>query len=333
MNLTKHLFTVKGAAMAFTVAIAAAFALSSCDTKVKKAATTNGITTIACDASFENILQQEIDVFEYTYKDANIMPYYVDENSAIDSILDLSTRLAITCRELTPQELKYLKGKGRQARQSRIAVDAIALIVNPQNNIDQISVPELADILSGKEQLWNDIWPNDGLDTIRVVFDHQGSSTVKFMRDSILNGAPLGPNVYAQKSSEDVFKAVASNKNAIGIIGVSWISTDMATADMSTSERVAALDSLDIDQQFRPEIKVLKVSRADEVNAYAPYQYYLYTAEYPLTRSIYMICASVGGTLSSGFYAFVTGFQGQKLIQSTGVLPNIIYTQRVEVTK
>ncbi len=46
-----------------------------------------------------------------------------------------------------------------------------------------------------------------------------------------------------------------------------------------------------------------------------------------------MICASAGGTISHGFYSFVTGFQGQKLIQSTGVLPNLIYTQRVEVTR
>ncbi|MCM1029646.1 MAG: substrate-binding domain-containing protein [Pseudoflavonifractor sp.] len=312
----------------------AALVMPSCDKKPQSTAS-SGIATIACDASFENIMQQEIDVFEFNYKDASIIPYYIDEKACLDSILDLSTKLAVTTRELTADETAYLKSHDRQVRQSRIAVDAIALIVNPANKIDQISVPELVDILSGKEQTWEDIWPNDGLDSIRVVFDHQGSSTVQYVRDSLLNGAPLGPNVFAQKSPQEVFKAVASNKNAIGVIGVSWISTDMATSDMSTEERTAFLNNdsvtYELQQVFNTDVKVLKVSAPDEVEAFAPFQYYIYTGQYPLTRSIYMICTAAGGTISHGFYTYVTSFYGQKLIQSTGVLPNIMYTKRVEL--
>lgn len=324
---------LQAAAVATFMAMAAAF--SSCD-KRPQSTSTSGIATIVCDASFENVLQQEIDVYEFIYPKASIIPYYVDEHACFDSLLNLSTKLIVSTRELTDKEASYLKSKDRQVRQSRIAVDALALIVNPANNVEQLSTTEIAEILSGKETEWNNVWPNDGLGRIEVVFDHQGSSTVQFMRDSLLNGGELGPNVFAQKSSEDVFKAVAANKNAIGVIGVSWISTDMATADMSTEERVTALNDTvgsAPDQQFRKDVKVLKVSAPDQVNAYAPYQYYIYTGDYPLTRSIYMICAAAGGTVSHGFYSFVTGFQGQKLIQSTGVLPNIIYTQRVEVTR
>lgn len=330
MNMT-HLNPLRIAAIAAVAVMAVA--VSSCDKKPKSTAS-SGIATIACDASFENIIQQEIDVFEFNYKQASIIPYYIDERACIDSLLDLNTKLAVTTRPLTDKEEAYLKSKDRQVRQSRIAVDALALIVNPANNIEQLSTTELAEILSGKEQEWNNVWPNDGLGRIEVVFDHQGSSTVQYMRDSLLAGGQLGENVFAQKSPEEVFKAVASNKNAIGVIGVSWISTDMATANMTTEERVKALNDTTgsaPDQQFRQEVKVLKVSRPDEVMAYAPYQYYIYSGQYPLIRSIYMICTGAGGTISHGFYSYVTGFQGQKLIQSTGVLPNMIYTQRVEV--
>lgn len=329
---TSHLIT---AVAATVIGLALAALAVSCDKK-PKSTSTSGIATVVCDASFENILQQEIDVYEYIYPKASVIPYYADERACFDSLLNLSTKLIVATRPLTDREEAYLKSKDRQVRQSRIAVDALALIVNPANNIDQISTTELADILTGKETEWDNVWPNDGLGRIEIVFDHQGSSTVQFVRDSLIGGAELGPNVFAQKSSQDVFKAVAANKNAIGIIGVSWISTDMSTADMSTEERAAALtDSIGSapDQQFRKDVKVLKVSAPDEVNAYAPYQYYIYTGDYPLTRSIYMICAAAGGTISHGFYTFVTGFQGQKLIQTTGVLPDIIYTQRVEVTR
>ena len=152
------------------------------------------------------------------------------------------------------------------------------------------------------------------------------------MRDSLLNGAELGPNVFAQKNNDEVFKAVMANKNAIGVLGVSWISTDMATREMTREERVASLERNDtINNDFRPEVKVLKVSGPDQVQAYAPYQYYIYTGDYPLHRSIYMISTGAGGTLSHGFYTFVTSFRGQKIIQATGVLPHIIYTQRAEL--
>lgn len=336
MTLKSSSSILKAAVAAAVVAVAAAF--SSCGKSDKTAADASAaIVPMACDASFENIMQQEVDVFEFIYPDISIMPEYIDEHACIDSLLSFEAKLAVTSRLLTDKEVSYLKSHKRQVRQSRIAVDALALIVNPANNIDQISIAELADILSGKETEWNNIWPNDGLGRIEVVFDHQGSSTVEYMRDSLLAGGKLGDNVFAQKKPEDVFKAVAANKNAIGVIGVSWISTDMATSNMSTEQRVAALKSDSVssapDQKFSQDVKVLKVSGPEQVNAYAPYQYYIYSGEYPLTRSIYMICTGAGGTSAHKFYTYVTSFQGQKLIQSTGVLPDIIYTQNVEVSK
>lgn len=322
----RHIFSCISALLLILVAA------TGCDKKTTSRAS-EGITTVVCDESFANIMAQEIDVFEYIYPNSNVIPYYIDEHAAYDSLLDLKTKVIVGMRKLTDKEVAYLKDQKRQVRQSPIAVDAIALIVNPANSIEQISTTELAEILSGKISTWDQIWPTKGLDSIRVVFDHQGSSTVDFMRDSLLNGAQLQGNIFAQKSNDDVFKAVVANKNALGVIGVSWISSDMSSREMTREERVAALENQadTIDNSFRPEVKILKVSKPDEVKAYAPYQYYIYTGDYPLHRTLYMICTGAGGTLSHGFYTFVTSFRGQKIIQSTGVLPHIIYTQNVEL--
>ena len=110
--------------------------------------------------------------------------------------------------------------------QKKIAVDALAIIVNPENPVEILSKKEIAEILSGEVSRWDQVEPCK-LGEIDVIFDHQGSSTVKFMRDSILNGKAFGPNVSAVKTNPDVFKAVAENKNAMGVIGVSWVSSDM----------------------------------------------------------------------------------------------------------
>ncbi|MDE6100332.1 MAG: substrate-binding domain-containing protein [Paramuribaculum sp.] len=286
----------------------------------------SGLTEIACDASFEDIISQEIDVYEYIYPKANIMPYYVDENAAIDSLMNFSVKLAVTTRPLTEKEVSYLKSHKKQVRQSQIAVDALALIVNPENSMEIMDLTDLRDILSGKITEWDKVVPGSKLGKISVVFDHQGSSTVKYMRDSLLNGGELGPNCYAQKTPPAVFEAVEKNKNAIGIIGVSWINDDLQGRHMSTEEITQAIERNDtVDQRFKTDVKVLKVQSPNSMTAYKPYQIYIFNGEYPLYRQIYLISTGVNGSLAHGFYSFVTGFQGQKLIQMTGVLPKVVH--------
>lgn len=46
-----------------------------------------------------------------------------------------------------------------------------------------------------------------------------------------------------------------------------------------------------------------------------------------------MITTSVGGTLNRAFYSFVTGMQGQKVIQLTGVLPATVQPRMVQLSE
>lgn len=278
-------------------------------------------------------MAQEIDVFEYIYPNASIMPVYTDQKAAIDSLLDFNTKTIVVTRPLTQKEVDYLKSNKKQVRQSQIAVDALALIVNPANSVEILSKPEIAEILSGKITEWNQVVPgNNHLGKIEVVFDHQGSSTVQYMRDSLLAGDDFGPNVFAQKSPQAVFDAVAANKNAVGIIGVSWISRDLATRELSREEFAKSVERNDTtDISFDNQVKVLKVRGNDEVTAYQPYQYYIYNGSYPLYRQIYMITTAPGGSIGHGFYTFVTGFQGQKIMLTTGVLPKVVQPTMVQI--
>lgn len=292
---------------------------------------TTGLTSIVCDNSFENILQQEIDVYEYCYPKASVIPYYVSEAAALDSLLNIKTNLAVLTRELTPDQVKYLKSKNKVARSKRIAVDAIALIINPENGCDILSKKEISEILDGTVTDWNQLSPSK-LGKIQVLFDNQGSSTVAYMRDSLLNGKEFGENVYAQGSNQAVFEGVKKHPNAIGILGVSWITSDLSSQIRSTEDRVKASQASDTTNiSFSSDVKVVKVRADSSIHAYKPYQAYIFSGEYPLYRSIYMVCLSVPGTTAHGFFSFVTGVQGQKLIQMTGILPATVRPRMVAV--
>ena len=261
------------------------------------------------------------------------MPYYVDEQAAVDSLLNLGqVKTIVITRTLTDKEKKYLEDRDKHVKQQKIAVDAIALIVNPKNDIDEpITRSELGKILSGQITRWDQIGPSK-MGKIDVIFEHQGSSTVKYMRDSLMNGAQFGPNVFAQKSNQDVFRVVSENPNALGVIGVSWISSDLSSRTMSTEELAESLQRNDTTTTaFNEAVKVLKVRGDSALTAYKPYQAYIFDGSYPLYRSIYMITVAPGASLGHGFYSFVTGFQGQKLIQLTGILPATVRPRMVNV--
>lgn len=312
------------------IAIAIAVNVTSC-VRQPKNTNTSGLTTIVCDDSFENIMNQEIGVFEYIYPEANVIPYYTNERAALDSLFELKTKLIVIPRDLTSEEKLYLKNKGRNARVSKIAVDAIALIVNPDNPVEVLSMSEISDILSGKVTDWNEIEPNK-TGKISVVFDHEKSSIVKYMRDSLLHGGLFAPNVYAQNSNDEVFEAVQKIKGAIGIIGVSWISSDMRSAEITTEQRAKSLEKNDTTvTTFDNRVKVLKVRRDDELIARKPYQAYIYDGSYPLFRSVYMVTTAVNGSFAHGFYTFVTSFRGQKIIQMTGILPATVQPRMVSL--
>ncbi|MDE7135781.1 MAG: substrate-binding domain-containing protein [Muribaculaceae bacterium] len=296
---------------------------SSCLKYEKKAnSSTTGTTTMVCDASFQNIMQQEIDVFEYQYPDAHILARFETQSAALDSLLSLNTKTIVIPRDLTDAEKRSLRNKKKSVKSAKIAVDAVALIVNKSNPVGVLTVGEVADILSGRTSQWNDLEPND-LGEIAVIFDDKGSSLVTYMRDSLLNGGELGPNVYAQGSVPKVFETVKNNPNAIGVLGVSWITSDMSGADISPDSVAADIlsDSPVIGATLTDDIKVLKIRRNDEVTAYKPYQQNIFDGTYPLFRQIYMITPGVSGSLASGFYSFVTGETGQKIIMKTGILP------------
>lgn len=293
------------------------------------------IARVACDATFENIIQQEIDVFEYrTNFKYPVLPYYISEQQSVDSLLAGIVDVAVLSRELTPYETQRLKSQGRKPHTTEIAIDGIAIIVNQDNPIDELTTDQLADILSGKYSDWSELGVGK-LGKITTLFDNPGSSTVRGLKEMLLDGQAYGAGVGAASDSLDsrrVFERVAKNRNAMGVVSVSWVTRDLNSVDMSIAERNDYSEDYKVepDLNFREEIKVLKIGTTKD-NAVRPWQAYLFDGSYPLWRSMYMVNTGGNGTGAHSFYVFVTSWIGQKLIQETGVLPKVMHTKVVQL--
>ncbi len=308
--------------------------LCACGDRRPKSTSTRGLARIMCEESFQSVLEQEIAVFEYQYPEASIMPEYINEHDALDSLVQKKVDLIIISKDLTDNQRELLKVQNRAYRSRMIAVDAVAIIVNKANDIDELTMQDISDIFTGKVKRWGEVFPTKlKNDTIKVMFDGSGTGVVRYMKEKFLNGGKFGPNVYARDSSKGVFEAVEKYKNVIGFIGVSWITSDLKSAEMPIAQKYEELKTKDevsmID--FTDRIKVMPLRADDQIRAFKPYQAYINSGEYPLVRTIWAIDASYNGTLDHGFFAFLTGVIGQKIILQTGILPAAEPVRYVEV--
>ncbi len=320
---------------------AAAAGVVGC-TPVKRGEYASGSATIFCDDGFKNILDEEIEVFEYTYPESSIIPFYVSEGDAIDTLMADGTQAIITTRELTKDQIEYMKAKyKRVVRQNCIAVDAVALITNKENPVGALSLDEVKNILNGKITKWNQLAGNDTT-AIKLVFDNAESSTVSYLKDKFLpEGKQISEttNSFAQKNNAEVFDIVKSDPDALGVISVSWLGDDLSVAKkIPMDKRMEDYQNQNdtITSTLTSEVNIIKISNPNEDNdfsavAYKPYQAYIYSGEYPLVRKVYMISTASNSTVLHSFYVFVTGFVGQKIISKTGILPYHMNPRVVEL--
>lgn len=321
--------------LSFAITLCFVFVTTSCQKYSDRPnGATQGMAKVYCDESFKNVLEQEIDVFEYQYPKAFIKPRYMSELAAFDSLLNNKVDVIITSTDLTQDQKTRLSIQNRAYRSRMIAVDAVAIIVNKDNDIDELSMTELKDLFTGKYRLWGKLTPTKFRnDSIKLLFDGNATGVIRYIKSKFLGGKDFPFKVYSAHSSEEVFETIQKYKNAVGFVGVSWVAEDMGSSQKPASERYSELNKVDsvpslID--FTNRVKVLKVRSDDRLTGVKPYQAYINDGSYPLFRKIFAIDASLLGTIDHSFFVFLTGTIGQKIILQTGIMPGAEPVRTVE---
>lgn len=268
-----------------------------------------GKATIYFEESYKPLFETSIYTFESLYPSADIQPVYKTEGEIIKAFFDKKVKTICITRDFTTKEKAQLKKMSLEFRSNIIAYDAVALIINPENTDSTISVERLKKVLTGQDTLWANGKP------INVVFDNANSANFNYMRN-LINKAPLGKNVYAVNSNEEVIKHIKDNPSSIGIIGVNWISDQ---DDKTVLE-------------FLKGIRVMSVSAEAGGEAFQPYQAYIYTKEYPLTREVWIINYGSRAGLHSGFVNFMQMEKGQLIIHKSALVTASSPIRMIEMT-
>lgn len=279
---------------------------------------TSGTIKIGIDESYIPLMDTEIYMFESLYDKAHLMAEYKPEDEIIKDLLNDSIRAAVIGRDLTEKEYAYFKSKTHPAKTTPVAVDGVALIVNPENTDSMLTMGQVASIFSGAFTKWNQLNPANTNGDINVVFDNNGSANFRYITDQVLFGKPMTKNAYAQSSNAEVIEYVSKNKNAIGVISVAWISDHNDSTAMSFLSKVRT-------------VAVAEGETAEPSEYKKPIQAYIFTKAYPMTRTVYFVTVGSRRGLGTGFAAFVAGEKGQLIIHKSGMVANQAPTRKVQM--
>lgn len=310
-------YTIFNNTLLYFLLFAFYFLLSSCG---NESTPTQGMQKIYIDESYQPLFETEIETFEDLYKYSDVVAVYKPEGDIIADLLNDTCRIIVAGRDLNQKEKDFFKSKNLSPISTKIAVDALAFIIHKDNSIENLTYNELKAVFTGKTTNWQALGSplKNPADTgISIVFDNEKSCNVRMIKEKLLNNTPFPPNCFAAKSNPEVVDFVSKNKNAIGIIGVNWISDQDDT----------------LTQSFLNKVNVLGVSSQENIgDFFQPYQAYIYSGEYPFCRDVYIINNEGRTGLGTGFAAFVAGDKGQLIILKAGMVPATQPVRMVKIT-
>jgi phosphate transport system substrate-binding protein len=204
----------------------------------------------------------------------------------IKALIDKSTDIANSSREIKDKEIELAKSKGVNPVETIVAIDAIVPIVNPKNKVKNLSVDQLSQIYQGKIKNWKEVGGDDL--QIVVVSRDSSSGTFEAWAEMILHKAKVTPKAQMQASNGAIVQVVSKNKYAIGYIGLGYL-----------------------DKSVRP----LTVNGVQATAKTA------ISKEYPVARPLYIYTNGQPSGETAKFIKFVLSPAGQKLVAKTGFVP------------
>lgn len=157
----------------------------------------------------------------YMEENKNVKVTYnpTGSGAGIQAVSEGRCDIGLSSRDLKDEEKTTLD-------QTVVAIDGIAVIVNPENKIDNLSVEEIGKIYTGEITNWKDI---GGDDNPIVLIGREAASGTRDGFESITDTKDKCKYNQELTSNGDVIQTVSSNPNAIGYASLASIKDTVKT--------------------------------------------------------------------------------------------------------
>lgn len=139
----------------------------------------------------------------------------VGSSAGIESVTNGTSDIGTSSRDLKPEELTL------GLVDTKIARDAIAVIVNLDNPVTSLTTSQVADVFAGKITNWKQLGGPDLV--IGLVNRDEASGTREAFSKIVLGGADFDPTAAVLPGTGQVRSVVAQSRSAIGYISLGFV--------------------------------------------------------------------------------------------------------------
>ncbi|GBC59623.1 phosphate ABC transporter substrate-binding prot ein [Desulfonema ishimotonii] len=233
------------------------------------------------------IAQEIAEAYMKAHPDVKISISGGGSGNGIKAIIDGTTDIGNSSRFIKGKEVKLAVEKGTYPVPFAVAYDCIIPVVHPGNPVTNLTLAQLRDIYMGKITNWKDL---GGPDLKIVVISRDTSSgTYEVWEKKVMKKERVYPGALLQASNGAVVTGIAKNRNAIGYIGIGYL-----------TKGVKALT-----------VEGIEGTRETTLNG-----------KFPVSRPLYMFTRGwPTGSVAKFINYIINPGQGQKYVEKSGYVP------------
>ena len=259
--------------------------------------------------TLNNLMTMWAEGFRKKYPNVNIQIEGKGSSTAPPALTAGTAQFGPMSREMKSSEIDAFQKKfGFKPTKVAVAIDTIALFVNKDNPLQQLSMDQVDAIFSKnrKRGFASDIktWGQLGVSgklasqPISLYGRNSASGTYGFFKEHALSKGDFKDIVKEQPGSASVVQGITKDKNGIGYSGIGYRTSG---------------------------VKILSLSEKQGQQAYAATYENALSNKYPLSRFLYIYVAKAPGKplpkLQEEFLKFVLSKEGQEIVIKDGFLP------------
>jgi phosphate transport system substrate-binding protein len=218
--------------------------------------------------------------------------------TGIAALINGTVDIANASRPIKDEEVAAAEANGITPVEHVIARDAIAVVVHPDNPVDQLTIGQISDIYQGHITNWRQV---GGEDRPIVLLSRESNSGthVYFLEQVVRQGdkqdkSLFSPDTLLLPSSEGISVEVRQNPNAIGYDGLGYVT---------------------------PDQKVIAVAHDAAGPFVLPSVESVNSGTYPIARDLYMYTAGEPTGAVAVYLDWIVSDEAQEIVRDLGFVP------------
>lgn len=255
---------------------------------------TAATTTISVKGS-DTVLplsQKEAEEFMKTNPGAAITIVGGGSGTGITALMDNSTDICMSSRDLKTAEKMKFTEKGLDIKEVTIGYDALSVVVHPDNKVSQLTREQMEKIFTGEIKNWKEV---GGIDAPIVAYSRESSSgTYEFFKEHVMDKKNYASTVLNMPATGAIVQSISQTQGAIGYIGLAYMT---------------------------PSLKPLAVSYDGGKTFTAPTIAGAKDKSYPIARPLFYFYDTKNEAKVKPFIDYVLSDIGQKNVADSGYVP------------